>query len=329
MAGESTTQPTGAPEGAQPTEQAQADALKLWNEVAAERGDPVTESQAEQTIEETIADKPAEAEAKADQGTVKDSGAEKPAEEVKDDPFAGLPPAVVERLKRLDAIEQQVQTIPTLQRSLSEAQGRVAAMQRELQQAKAASKAVESAPTATQIAAASKAPEKWAALKADFPEWAEATEAYVSAQLAGLTPQQTAGLSPEEIEARIEQRLSAAQKQAELDRVSERHEGWQETVKTPEFTQWFAGQDETVKRLAASPRARDAIQMLDLYQRARAESTAAPDPGKQNRLAAAVTTRSNGARPAAKTPDQMTPAELWEYERSQRAKEGAQRGLTY
>ena len=50
---------------------------------------------------------------------------------------------------------------------------------------------------------------------------------------------------------------------------------------------------------------------------------------KQDKLAAAVTTRPSGTAPTGKTVDQMSAAELWEYERKQAAKRHAQSGRTY
>jgi hypothetical protein len=313
MAGEQadTTQPGGA-------EPSQADALKLWNEVAAE---------AAQEPPATLETAPEDNAGEATPAKTEVAAGEKPAQ-VDPDPFAGLSPAVVERLKRLDTMETQLAQLPGLQRSLSEAQGRVAAVQRELDQARAAAKAVDVAPSASQIAAASKSTAKWSALKADFPEWADATQEYVEASLAGLTPQQTAGLTPEQVEARIEQRVQAALQQAEHEKVADRHEDWQATVKTPEFQTWYRAQDQNTQALAQSPKARDAIRMLDLFQRAKEAPADRVAEDRTSRLAAAVTSKPNAAgKPAGKTPESMSPAELWEFERKNAAKRAS--GLTY
>src|SRR5574343_260251 len=58
-------------------------------------------------------------------------------------------------------------------------------------------------PTQTQITAAAKDPEKWAALKSDFPEWGEGISEYVEARLGQLTG---SGLSAEQIEQLVAQR---------------------------------------------------------------------------------------------------------------------------
>jgi hypothetical protein len=307
-------------------EQAQA----LWNEVAAERVEDhlapleiASEVAKENATETSAATTEAAGETPAKEA---DGALAKAADE---DPFAGLSPAVVERLKRLDGLESQLAQIPVMQRTLSEAQGRVAAMQRELAQAKSAAKATDSAPSAAQIAAASKSTEKWSALKSDFPEWADATEEYVKASLAGMTPQQSAGLTPEQVEQRIEERAQAMLREAEMEKVTDRHGNWQTTVNSPDFRTWFQAQDQSTQALAASPKARDAIQMLDLFNRAKAAPADQVVQQRNNKLSAAVTTRPTGAAKAtSKTPDQMTPAELWEFERGQATKRRTN-GLTY
>lgn len=313
MAGEN-TDPGPAP--------TQAEAVKLWNDVAAEREQDPAGDAASDTTFKTAEPEPATEPAQA---AVEALAPAEPA-----DPFAGLSAQVVERLKRLEVIETQVAQLPTLQRSLSEAQGRVAAMQREMAEAKTAAKAVDSAPTAAQIAAASKSTEKWGALKSDFPEWADATEEYVKASIAGLTPHQSAGLTPEQVEQRINERVQAALQETEHEKVSDAHGGWQATVKTNEFQTWFRAQDTTTQALAASVKARDAIRMLDLFQRAKAAPADQVAADRNNRLAAAVTTRPTAtAKAGGKTPEQMTPAELWEYERKASVNRAKATGLTY
>ena len=228
VAGENTeTTATPAPPAAEAT------ALTLWNQVTAEREADLsadTFSASPESTEDVAATM-----AKA---SVETSPAIAAETVVEADPFAGLSPAVVDRLKRLDAMETQLAQIPSLQRSLSEAQGRVSAMQRELSQARTAARAVAVAPTATQITTAAKTTEKWDALKTDFPEWADATAEFVQANLAGLTPQQSAGLSPDDVESRIEQRVTAALQQAEYEKVADRYPDWQSTVKQSDFMTW-------------------------------------------------------------------------------------------
>ncbi len=71
----------------------------------------------------------------------------------------------------------------------------------------------------------------------------------------------------------------AIQEQAELDaqleqareelKVEAAHPGWIQTVRTKEFAKWMSQQPDSVRRLAQSNQAQDAILMLDLYKRDR------------------------------------------------------------
>lgn len=255
---------------------------------------------------------------------------EAPAEPAKqpEDPFANLPQAVKDRLNLVD---QLVETMQQMKRHVSTAEGRVAAMQREMSEAKKAATAVDSAPTKAQIEAASASPEKWEAMKQDFPEWAEATEAMVSAKLAGLTPQQAQGLTPEQVQDLVQAKVEDARKEAlkavEEAKVEGKYENWREDIQSQDFASWFNQQPAEVKALAESPKGRDAIRMLDLWHESKKAPVEEVQAQRSSKLAAAVTVKP-GASPAAKTVDQMTPDELWNYEAKLRAKR-ASNGLTY
>lgn len=312
------------------------DPQKIWDELAAEReaekspstDEVKTEAKTDEETEAAIEaeDKTTEVEAKSEETPAKQETKE-------EDPFAGLPPAVRERLQRLEAVEAQLAELPKLQQQVKTAEGRVAAMQREMDVAKHAAKSVGDAPTAAQIAAAKGDTKKWDALKEDFPEWADATEQFVKAQIAGLTPQQTQGLTPEQVQQLVEQRVTAvrdeAMKAVEEARVDGKYENWRDEVKTAEFATWFEAQKPDIKALAQSPKGRDAIRLMDLYHGAKSSSAEQVAQSRANKLAAAVSTKPTPAASANKTVDQMSPAELWEYERKRAAKKAAARGLTY
>lgn len=247
------------------------------------------------------------------------------------DPFAGLSPAVRARLEKLDALETQLAVIPQLSQSLRTAEGRVAALQREMDAAKAAAK-VTTAPTTAQIEAAGASTKKWDELRGDFPEWAEATEQFVKASLSGLTAKQVEGMTPEAVEALVQQRLQAERasttEQIEHAKVEGKYESWKEVINTPQFVEWYGKQPQEIRALGASPQGRDAIKLLDTYHEAIAAPAAKVQEARKNRLQAAVTARPGAAATAtAKTVDQMSQQELWEHERKQSARKHA--GLTY
>ena len=100
------------------------------------------------------------------------------------DPLAGLSDVVRAKLAQID---QLAEANTLLQQHVKSAEGRVAAMQREFQAARQV--APQEAPSQGQIVSAAKNPEKWDALKEDFPEWAGAMEEYVASKLGGVQQQ--------------------------------------------------------------------------------------------------------------------------------------------
>lgn len=206
--------------------------------------------------------------------------------------------------KRFDAMEQQ----------LKRAEGRISSMQKAAAEAaKQAVVAGDKAPTSAVQAAALKNPEKWAALRKEFPEWGDATEELLRANLAQPGPAQ---LSEEQ----VNQRVASALQTREIARVERKHPGWLDTIKTDEFTAWKAAQSDEVKALGASDFAEDAIDMIDLFVK-RTPTKAAVQQQRSTRLAAAAAT-PRVARPVATARDdgELTQKEIWAQEADRRAK---------
>ena len=244
-----------------------------------------------------------------------------------EDPLASLPEAVRAKLAQIDELAP---ANAQLLHHVKTAEGRVAAMQREFQQARVAQQQVapQEAPSQGQIANAAKNPEKWEQLKEDFPEWAGAMEEYVASKLGSVQPQQ--GFDPQQVAAFVQQQVDqtkAEMRQAiEEARVDGKYENWKDTVNTLEFTQWFTVQSPEIRSLANSDSARDAIRMLDLFHETKKRSASDIKQERGQRLAAAATTRP-GQTPPPKTLDDMSPEELWNYEAAKREKTRAQRGF--
>lgn len=305
----------------------QEDAQAIWDEEAAklDAGDnAAVEMQANAQADE----------AKADEAVV-DEAAQEPApeaqaaaqEEQPADPFAGLPEAVKIKLAELDSIkENQAQLL----HHVKTAEGRVAAMQRELQQARQAQQSVAAsdAPTQSQMTAAAKNPEKWEQLKQDFPEWAGAMEEYVGAQL--QANRQASGLQPDQVVAYVREQVQAVEQRSarliEEARIEGAHEGWKDTINSPEFVAWYSVQAPETRALADSQNARDAIKLLNDFEASRAKSATEIKQERGARLAAAATVRPGATKPA-KTLDDMSPEELWNYEAKQREKTREARGF--
>lgn len=303
----------------------------MWDDVAREReaGDepPLKQRESEPAPAETVA-------VEATPEKVEPAAAAPAAPE---DPFAGMSPALKQRFEQVEALARQAEQVPALLQNIKTAEGRVAAMQREMDVAKAAAKAAPAGPSTAQIAAASGDVKKWDNLKSDFPEWAEATEQYVNAKLAGITPAQAQNLDPKEVEAWVQAQGAKAQAAAlaavEEAKVEIKHPDWAEKVVSPEFKTWFEKQGDDVKALSQSVRGRDAVRMLDLFNEHQTKANTTAEAVQQTRskkLAAAVTTRPGApVAPATKSVEDMSAAELWEYERKRNAKRGSERGLTY
>ena len=245
-----------------------------------------------------------------------------------EDPFASLPDAVKAKLAEIDAIKD---ANAQLLHHVRSAEGRVAAMQREFEQARMAQQNVapNQAPTQQAIARAAANPEKWEQLKSDFPEWAEAMEGYVGAQLASLQVPQ--GLKPEEVAIFVRQQIDASQAQMgrllEEAKIEGKYEDWRDVVNTSDFASWYAVQKPEVKALAESNSAKDAIKMLDMFHEAKARPADAIRQERGARLAAAAAPTKGASAPPPKSLDSMTPEELWNYEAAKRERELKERGF--
>ena len=242
------------------------------------------------------------------------------------DPLAGLSDAVRAKLAQIDELAN---ANAQLLQHVRSAEGRVAAMQREFQQAKQAATTVapQDSPTQGQMVAAAKNPQKWDSLKEDFPEWALGMEEYVAAQLGGI--KQSPGVQALEVANYVKQQMASERvevtRMIEEARVEGRYENWRETINTPVFAQWFAVQSPETRTLADSTAGRDAIRLLDLFHKSAARPATEIKQERGQRLAAAASTRP-GQTPPPKTLDDMSPEEVWNYEAANREKTRQARG---
>lgn len=243
------------------------------------------------------------------------------------DPLAGLSDVVRAKLAEIDELKQ---ANAHLLHHVKTTEGRVAAMQREAEQARRAQQTVGDtvAPSQGQIAAAAKNPEKWDQLKQDFPEWGDAVEEFVNSRLGNTQQQQ--GLTPETIanfvQAKVAETRAEMTKLLEEARIEGKYEDWKNIVNTPDFAQWYAVQNPQIRALADSTSSKDALKMLDLFHETKKRSAADIKQEREQRLAAAATTKP-GNTPPPKTLDDMSPEELWNYEAAKREKTKAQRGF--
>lgn len=91
-----------------------------------------------------------------------------------------------------------------------------------------------------------------------------------------------------------------------LATIDLKHEGWEDDINSPEFEAWFGKQGADTKALAASPKAADAIRLLDQFKADREKAKQKSDQEKANaeRLARAAAPRGVHAQPSATLNDE-------------------------
>lgn len=217
----------------------------------------------------------------------------------------------------LESVKARLASVDKIPDRLRNIEGHIGGLTSQLKTAMATAKAVEKAggeaPTQAQIQKAVVDPERMKALKEDFPDFVDAIEA-LQGQVAAIK----AAPHGDDLEARMGQRLKEAQATAkaeaetlsatkaaearQLAMLDLKHDGWEETINTPEFGAWFQKQAPDIQALAKSPKARDAIRMLDAFTGDQAKAKEEQHKKDQNaqRLARAAPPKGVQA-PAAKT----------------------------
>jgi hypothetical protein len=311
------------------------EAAAEWNAQAAAKDQPAGEAQ------------PVDTKADGD-GQAADS-ATQPADAAAASQAAAAAAAAPAGDKSKDPLQEQFAAIKEQLRNINGHIGGLTSEQkriRDMVSAAATSAAATStvAPTQTQINQAITNPQRWEALKADFPEWSEATEEYVQAKLAGLQP---ASHNPDDIKKIVTTEVQQARQEITGQVVKLALEAvfpkWEETVNSKEFSEWKAKQSQDVQALAASDNIGDAARMLKLFHDSKTAAPTAPNPAPQedpaavaarqvqaarnNRLTQAASAPNGGLEtPPAKSVDELSPQELWNHEAQLREKAKRQRG---
>jgi hypothetical protein len=180
-------------------------------------------------------------------------------------------------------------------------------LQQQLATAQAATKTVDDAPGKAEMQRAAEDPVKWAALKKEFPDWAEATEELLNSR----APAPTFDAAAFKAELATEM---AGQTRAMQDRIIDASlnavlPGWKAEVTTPEFNSWMESQPDPIKALRASNDVGDAARMLKLYDafKSKPAPVTVPDAKKpepsarEKRLAAAVAPKGTGGHAAGRS----------------------------
>lgn len=204
---------------------------------------------------------------------------------------------------------------------LRSVEGHIGGLNNKLKQAvqPVAQPAGNDAPSAQQLSQARTDPEAMAKLKTDYPEFATAMDAALTERMADMERRIA--------EARPSEQANPGVSQEDLVRlqnnwvIESKHEGWETTVRKPEFGGWLQRQAREVQMLATSADPRDAIRLLDLHTEA---NKPAPQQTDQRLTqAAAIPAGRSASNIRAKPTDQMTDKEYWAYlDQTERSKKG-------
>lgn len=313
---------------------AEEESAALWSELEqAERGEAASEAGDEAQGQQADADNTAAEDAAddaegwtsddqtPDEGAPEAAQQEDPAQEEEpataeqqqppaDDPFAGDPlwsSASVEQKQALSRWQHEIRSnrgrIATLQRKIQELQQ--AAPQQQRQQQTGGAEASE----------ALMGSEKWRAFREDYPEMAEPLEHVI-----GAIVRENATLK-NQVGGIVGERQQQAQ-MAEFERLSQEHPDWQEVAQSDTYRQWLSYQSPGVQALHTSDYAEDAITLLNLFkgqtgaaqaqpQQAPAASNSAGNSAtrstlparRQRQLQSAAAARSSGPGAASGIPD--------------------------
>ena len=285
--------------------------------------EPVVTEQKEQTQEQVESgaafeasfkdargDEPAPAKVETPQPTeTKVEESKVAAPEEKPDPWVGVSPAVK---AQLESISTQLGAVAQIDHRLKSAEGRWASVTKSLDELKTAAKAaatsVADAPTQAQIDKAALDTERWKTIREQFPEWAEAMderntisekrfEDKIAAVRAAQQPVDVAKIRGEvvaEMQAHTDVLVEEARQKARLDA---KYEDWEGMCATAQFKTWLAKQPAEAKALADSPRAKDAMKLLDSFVAADAAAKKREQEENQKRLKGAIQPKGTATPP--------------------------------
>ena len=210
--------------------------------------------------------------------------AEKPVEEKPIEEVKAVEPETQEPAP--DPLKEIKAQFEQFERRIRNAEGHIGGLnhnQKLLQETLAASREAKATekPSQQQVKEAMTNPKEWDELKADYPEWAVATEKLLESSW--VLPRQTlilrhcnekshsmSGLKPKRPFAReiISSSLNAVFPE------------WEDEVRKPEFGKWLESQTEDIRNLAGSNRVGDAARLLKLYDARKPVSK--PNQDKRN-----------------------------------------------
>lgn len=214
-------------------------------------------------------------------------------EEAKPDPMQELRDFIA---KQNELIEKQGQRLRNAEGHIGGLNHTQKQLQETLAAAKAASQKVAEAPTQAQVDDAIESPDEWKALKADFPDWAAATEKYMDARMRKLPAVDVDGLQKRVAE-QIKGETDAVRREIIESSLEAVFPDWKTEINSPEFAEWRSKQPPEIEALASSPKVGDAARMLNLFAQSKAVKPTQPPAQaaiRQKRIEAAITPKGTG-----------------------------------
>lgn len=212
--------------------------------------------------------------------------------------------------------------IPDVVQLVKATVGRVGSIQSQLATMgkAAAQQSAGPAPTAKQIDKAAVSPEKWEALKKDFPDWAEGVEAYVASRTPSASPAVDPQALARHIEGQLAKRLQAQREEDAMEVVSAFDADWQKKASTQEFRAWIESQPAEYQQRALSTwKPSEILATMRDFDASMKQQKPAAQP--KARLASTVIPRATSRPNLSKPVEEMTPGEYWAYLDSQEAKQ--------
>lgn len=157
-----------------------------------------------------------------------------------------------------------------IDRRLKPLEGRVGAIQRDIQlqknAAEQAAKQVSDAPSKEQMAKAAKDEDEWNQLREEFPEWAEALEKKTTGLREELKSEIDAIKSSAAPAGDIDSRLEKMRLDYEVKLLTIKHPDWRQKTASPEYQAWLAQQPDDVRDTALNSNdAMECIEILDKF----------------------------------------------------------------
>ena len=230
-----------------------------------------------------------------------------------EDPWAGVNPALKQSF---DDMSAKVKAFDSMVFRLKQTESRIGAIQNKLSAAeKAAQKPP--APTKEEVAKAAAEDKSWEELKEDFPEWAEAVDARFSRASSGIetTQKELREAMASHIQgeiATLRAEMLANEKTREKTLLSFKYPDWETTIQTPEYKKFIETEPEEIKQLTFSPLAKDAVKVLDRFEKSKTKTNKSPAEiaaERKRRLQESVSAKGTKTMPAKSEAD-MTEEEL-------------------